>query len=399
MSITKKQAIVAAALVAAGAFAMFGILYQPGSHDDGDGHGHGQESDNGTRTTEEGHDDEGVIKLTAEQTAQSDIRVSIAGPGTITPSTRFPGEIRFNADRLAHVVPRVAGIVEAVSADLGQTVKGGQVLAMIASTSLSDLRSELTAAQRRAELADQTFKREERLWNEKVSAEQEFLQAKTAREEANIAVQNARQKLAAVGAGPVASGLNQYALRAPFEGVIIAKHMTLGEAVTETEQAFTIADLRTVWAEFIVAPKDLPVVSVGEKVRISTSAFSQTTEGTVDYVGPLIGDQTRTATARVTLQNPGALWRPGLFITAEVMAKPQPVAIAVPASAIQTVDNSSTIFLVVPEGFKAQKVQVGRSDGVSVEVTGGLAPGQRYAATNTFTLKAELGKSEAEHAH
>ncbi|RZS86575.1 efflux RND transporter periplasmic adaptor subunit [Pigmentiphaga kullae] len=399
MSITKKQTIVAAAIVAAGGLAMFGIFYPWGSHDAGDGHGHGQEGEKSAESKEEGHDDEGVIKLTAEQITQSDIQVAIAAPGTVASSTRFPGEIRFNADRLAHVVPRVAGIVEAVSADLGQTVKGGQVLATIVSANLSDLRSALTTAQRRAELADQTYKREERLWNEKVSAEQEFLQAKTAREEASIAVQNARQKLAAVGAGAAASGLNQYALRAPFEGVVIAKHMTLGEAVNETDQAFTIADLRTVWAEFIVAPKDLPVVAVGEKVRISTSAFSQTTEGTVGYVGPLIGDQTRTATARVTLENPGSLWRPGLFITAEVMAKPQPVAIAVPATAIQTVDNSSTIFLAVPEGFKAQKVQTGRTDGTSVEVTGGLEPGQRYAATNTFTLKAELGKSEAEHAH
>ncbi len=90
----------------------------------------------------------------------------------------FPGEIRFDEDRTAHVVPRVSGVVEAVKVDLGQSVKKGQVLAVIASQQISDQRSELNAAQRRQELARLTLQREKKLWEDRISAEQDYLQAR-----------------------------------------------------------------------------------------------------------------------------------------------------------------------------------------------------------------------------
>lgn len=104
------------------------------------------------------------------------------------------------------------GVVEAVQAELGQAVKRGQVLAVIASQQISDLRSEQQAAQRRLELARLTFQREQQLWQERISAEQDYLQARQALQEAEIALANARQKVAAVG--PAGAG-NRYELRAP----------------------------------------------------------------------------------------------------------------------------------------------------------------------------------------
>ncbi|MFH5256279.1 efflux RND transporter periplasmic adaptor subunit, partial [Burkholderia semiarida] len=97
---------------------------------------------------------------------------------------QLPGEIRFNEDRTAHVVPRVAGIAETVPANLGQNVKKGQLLAVLSSAAVSEQRSELLAASKRLELARTTFAREKQLWEEKVSAEQDYLQARQALREA-----------------------------------------------------------------------------------------------------------------------------------------------------------------------------------------------------------------------
>lgn len=393
---TRKQTAIAAAIVVVGMLAIFGVLRGTANQGGGDASIKGESSSSKDGTE---HELEGLVRLNDTQVRESNIAVTQAGPGTIRVFREFPGEIRFNADRLAHVVPRLAGVVESVSADLGQRVRKGQTLAVIASTGLSDLRSELMAAQRRAALANRTYEREKQLWEQRVSAEQEYLQAGAAREEAMIAVQNARQKLNAIGVPTEASALNRYAMLAPFEGVITEKHMTLGEAVTEADPSFTIADLSTVWAEFIVAPQDLGAVRVGERVTITSSAMSESTEGTVSYVGPLIGDQTRTATARVTLVNPGGAWRPGLFITVRVRQEDQQVPVVVKADALQMLDDKPTLFKAVSGGFKAQAVVQGRSDGTLVEIKEGLEPGERYASSNTFTLKAELGKSEAEHAH
>jgi len=301
------------------------------------------------------------------------------------------------------VVPRLAGVVESISANLGQAVEKGQVIAVIASTALSEQRSELLSAQKRLELARTTFAREKHLWEAKISAEQDYLQARQVMREMEIAVQNAQQKLIALGASPTvpanSGSLNRYEIRAPFDGMVVEKHIALGEAVKEDASIFTISDLSTVWAEIIVSAKDLNVVQVGKQVTIKATAFDSTASGTLSYVGALMGEQTRTATARVTLDNPQMAWRPGLFITVDLPAKESDVPIAVASDAIQMVKNQATIFIRVPGGFVAQPVTTGLSDGKVTEIAAGLMPGTEYAVNGSFVIKSEQGKSSAEHSH
>jgi len=339
------------------------------------------------------------VKLDPAQIRQADIAVRVVGPGSIQSVTRFQGEVRFNEDRTAHVVPRLAGVAEAVPANLGETVKQGQLLAVVTSTALSEQRSELLTAQRRREAAQATYDREKKLWEGRISAEQDYLQARTALQEADIALQNARQKLDAVGAGGKfggGAGLNRFEIRAPFDGTIVEKHLALGEAVKEDASIFTVADLRTVWAEFAVSPKDLETVRVGQKVVVSSSAFDSQAEGTVSYVGALLGEQTRTARARVTLGNPRGAWRPGLFVTVAVLGDRRSAPLVVSADALQTVDDKPVVFKAVPGGFVSMPVTIGRNDGTNVEVLQGLRAGDRVASSNTFVLKADLGKSSVE---
>ncbi|WP_423195653.1 MULTISPECIES: efflux RND transporter periplasmic adaptor subunit [unclassified Cupriavidus] len=340
-----------------------------------------------------------TVRLTADQVAQAGIAIAAAGPGSVQASLEFPGEIRFNEDRTAHVVPRLAGVVESVPANIGQAVRKGQLLAVIASTALSDQRSELLAAQRRLELARTTYTREKRLWEEKISAEQDYLVARNALQEAEISVHNARQKLTAIGADAGSGALNRFELRAPFDGIVVEKHLALGEAVAADANIFTISDLNSVWAEFVVSARDLGSVRVGERASIRSTAFDGTAEGKVSYVGSLLGEQTRTAKARVTLTNPGMAWRPGLFVTVSVRGADVTVPVAVSADAVQEIEGRTVVFVATADGFAVRPVKTGRSNGKLVEIADGLAAGARYAAANSFVLKAELGKSGTEHSH
>ena len=171
--------------------------------------------------------------------------------------------------------------------------------------------------------------------------------------------------------------------------------MALGEAVKEDASIFTLSDLRSVWAEFAVAPKDLAMVRVGQKVVVTSSAFESKVEGTVSYVGALLGEQTRTARARVTLSNPQGAWRPGLFVTVSVLGDSQAAPLVVSAEALQTIENKPVVFKAVQGGFAVTPVKVGRTDGKNVEVLGGLKAGDKVASSNTFVLKADLGKASA----
>ncbi|WP_439893211.1 efflux RND transporter periplasmic adaptor subunit (plasmid) [Ralstonia sp. 25C] len=339
-----------------------------------------------------------TLAMTAEAITNAKIGVETAGATELRTEVVLPGEIRLNEDRTAHVVPRVAGVAEKVAVELGQPVTRGQLLAVLSSPALSDQRSELQAAQQRLALAQETHAREKRLWEQGIAAEQDYQQARTALQEARIAADNARQKLAAIGAAPAGSALNRFELRAPFDGVVVAKHLSQGEAVQAETAVFTVADLRTVWADFSVTAKDLEAVTANAAATVRATATGTSVQGKVSYVGALLGEQTRTAPARVTLDNPKLAWRPGMFVNVSVESGRAPVPVAVRADAVQTVDDKPSVFVPVPTGFEVRPVKTGRTDGTWTEILEGLPAGTRYAAANSYVLKAEAGKS-ADHGH
>ncbi|MFQ5426944.1 MAG: efflux RND transporter periplasmic adaptor subunit, partial [Gaiellales bacterium] len=257
------------------------------------------------------------------------IVVVAAGPGTIERFVSLPGEVRPNADRLAHIVPRYSGIVTDVRAHIGDTVKEHQVLALIESD----------------------------------------------------------------------ESLAPYELRTLIPGTIIAKHITLGEAVSRDVDTYVIADLGTVWVDLTVYQRDVARVRVGQQVLITSGHGLPTVSGTIGYVTPVVDETTRTATARVVLPNRDGAWRPGMFITARVLIGEDRVAVAVPRAAIHTFEDRTVVFLETPGGFTPEPVRLGRAGETHVEVLSGLEPGERYVSQGGFTLKAELGKAAFGEGH
>ncbi len=351
---------------------------------------------------------EGGIELPSGAVEEAGIKVKPAGPAALKTALALPGEIQLNPRRVAHVVPRVEGVVVEVRKELGDTVKQGEVLAVLESRELAELKSQYLVALGRLDLARASFAREERLWKEKISAEQDYLVAKKERAEAEIVEEAAAQKLHALSitkaelraiASGAATPFSRYALQAPFEGEVVEKHLALGETAQADAGVFTITDLSTVWAEITVYAKDLLSVQVGQAVTVRAADTAYTASGKVFYMGRLVGEQTRSAKAYVEIPNPQRRWRPGLFVTVEVVQEEVEVPVAVVAEAIQTHQDRPVVFVAHKDLFEVRPVILGRRDGEWVEVREGLSAGERYAAQNSFILKSELGKSAATHEH
>ena len=178
---------------------------------------------------------EGRVRMAEAKAKAAGIELRTAGPAKIRSTLQLQGEIQFNQDRVAHVVPRLAGVVVKTAKNLGDQVKKGELLAILESQTLADLKSEHHATQTRLEMARGTFEREKRLWEEKVSAQQDFLASRQALTEAEIAHRNAEQKLLALGltheavmSSTGADGLTRYEIRAPLDGVVTEKHLAVG---------------------------------------------------------------------------------------------------------------------------------------------------------------------------
>lgn len=338
------------------------------------------------------------IPFTDAQVVAADIALRTAGAARLETFVRLPGEVKLDEDRTAHVTPRVDGIVQAVQANLGQQVRKGQLLAVVASADVSEQRSGLAAAEKRAALARAVYESEKKLWEDKVSARQDYLRAEQEWQEASIAVQNARQKLVAIGASGSGKGpFNRLEIRAPFDGLIVDKHIAVGEAVGAETKVFTVSDLRQVWAEVVVPAKDLEIVRVGTDAVLHSAASGAAAKGKVSFVSAMIGEQTRAARARVVLDNPQLAWRPGLFVDVDVVTGSAEVPVAVEKEALQVLNGAQVVFQRSGQAFMPVPVTVGRSDGKLVEITSGLRKDAQYAAAHSFTIKAEQGKGAAEH--
>ncbi|TVL98924.1 MAG: efflux RND transporter periplasmic adaptor subunit [Candidatus Brocadia sp. WS118] len=351
---------------------------------------------------------EGRIELAPEAVQSAGIVVETAGSVQMKTVLELPGEIELNADKVVHVVPRVSGVVTEVYKNLGDEVKHGEVIAVIDSRELAELRSDYLASIKREELAQATFERIERLWKEKISSEKDYLASRQALSEARINLHEVTHKLLALGlsqndlnsiSDKEDADFTRYEIRVQFDGVVIEKHISIGESVKEDADILVLADLSTVWVGVTVYAKDLKIVKVGQNVAVRSKVLGLEVDGTLTYIGPLVGEETRTARGIVVVQNPEGQWRPGLFVTVEIVQEEVLVPVAIPVDAIQTLGDKSVVFLQFGNQFEARPLELGRSDGQWVEVLHGLSPGEKYVARNSFILKAELGKAGATHEH
>jgi cobalt-zinc-cadmium efflux system membrane fusion protein len=192
--------------------------------------------------------------------------------------------------------------------------------------------------------------------------------------------------------------LAPYSLKTAIDGVVLEKHLTRGEAVDREKQAFVVADLRSVWVDLAVYQKDLGRLAIGQRVRIHAVGEGPDAEGAISYLTPAVDRMTRTATARVVLENAERKFLPGMFVTAHTLEAGE-ATVAVPRDAVQSFEGQPSVFVETDAGLAPRPVTLGREGDSRIEIVSGLAAGERIAVTNTFLLKAELAKAEAEHEH
>jgi cobalt-zinc-cadmium efflux system membrane fusion protein len=314
------------ALVIALLIGVGGVACDSTSRDTPDGERHTQPT-NATQPEEPRHDE--LVSLTDAEIEEFQLRIAPVGKATIERFIEVPGVVRANEDRLAHIVPRFAGIVTEVRKRIGDRVKSGETLAVIESS----------------------------------------------------------------------QSLSPYSLKTLLDGVIIEKHVTRGEAVTPESQAFVVADLETVWIDLSVYQRDLTRIRAGQPARVLAGHGLPEAQGVVSYVTPVVDERTRTATARIVLDNPEGFWRPGMFATAEVSVERSEVEIAVPASSLQSRGDETLVFVRSDAGFRPRRVTIGRRDSRWVEIREGLAPGEEIVVQGGFTVNSELLRNEIGGGH
>jgi cobalt-zinc-cadmium efflux system membrane fusion protein len=186
--------------------------------------------------------------------------------------------------------------------------------------------------------------------------------------------------------------LSKYSIKAPISGWIIEKDVTPGEFVSEENPIYVIADLSHVWVNLAVYPKDANKIKPGQTVILHAIGSDLWTEGTIEYLTPVLDARTRSMTARIVLPNPENTWRPGTFVHADIVVPGSGEEhLLVEKDAVQILNDERVVF--VPEDevhFRPIPVETGESDPRFIEILRGLDEGMEYVVTGAFELKASV---------
>lgn len=350
---------------------------------------------------------ENTIDMPQDQIKELGIQTKHAGSGELSVTISTRGKIILHPDKLVRVLPKISGVAKEAKKNIGDDVKEDEILAILESREMADIKANYLAAKEKLALAFSLLEREKRLNEKKISAEQDYLTAKSAYEEAKINYQLTKQKLYAFGVNEEeiqalsnerSPDLRIYDIRSPINGLIITRHITKGEFVENNTTIYEIADLSKIWIEIGIYPKDLIRVRKGQFVEVFLPD-GKSAAAKIIYLSPIIQDETITANAIAEIENPNENWRPGSFVKVNIATEKISVPILIPKDALQEIEGKEFVFVKTPAGFEKRQVQLGVNNGTHVEILSGLGQGEEYASSNTFLLKADLSKREAGHEH
>jgi len=367
-----------------------------GDHEDHEGQEHAAEQE------------ENEVHLTQEQIQALDLKIGLAGEGTLNQTLLARGKIILHPDRLVHIIPKVSGVALEAFVNIGDSVEEHERLALLESREMAEIKATYLSALSKHRLAEAAMQREEKLYKEQISSTEEYLRAKNEFEVALIVVQLSAQKLQSFGlseqeieelANQKDANLRLYAIHSPLKGTVVMRHITVGEFIENTTPVYEVADLDLVWVEIGIYPKDLYEVKEGQTVNVILPTNNKSYPARLMFVSPIVADETITAKAVAVLDNKERLWRPGVFVKVEVDLGKKIVPMVVPVESIQNSEGKDFIFVVSPHGFEKRFVKVGEQDSENAQILSGLERGESYVINQTFLLKAELGKSSAQHEH
>jgi cobalt-zinc-cadmium efflux system membrane fusion protein len=214
-----------------------------------------------------------------------------------------------------------------------------------------------------------------------------------AEHEALRAERRAAEKAVAAFGASLASEVGILPLRSPVAGRVIMAKASRGQTVEPSDTLFEVADLSTVWVELMVFERDLDRVRAGDEVEIlPAAAAKEPVRGILAHVGDLVDPDTRSAIARVDVDNRKGLLRPGQSTSARIHTRALvQKTLVIPKAGVTFVDGKATALVLLSPGLvEPRAIEVGAEDGENVVIRKGLRPGEAVVTEGLFALKSEI---------
>ena len=313
------------------------------------------------------------FKLTPNAMALANIQTTVVGNGSEENRIiKLSGKIAENEEANAVQVSYFSGRIERLNISFaGEEVRKGQLLATIYSPELYAAQQELITASSLKESQPALYKavrNKLKLWK---LSENQINQIETS--------------------GKV---IENFPVYATVSGTVTEKLVEQGDYIKQGQPLLKIANLNTVWANFDVYENQIEQFKKGQEVKVTTNAYpNKQFKGTVDFIDPVLNSKTRTVDLRVVLNNKEAIFKPGMFVSAEIESDKinSNEVITVPSSAVLWTGERSVVYIKSNPNepvFELKEVTLGNKIGDNYEVLDGLSSGNEIVTNGTFTVDA-----------
>jgi len=345
----------------------------------------------------------GEVWVTDQQLTDGHIAVQPVGVHAVGNDVVTSGKVTFDDLRVAHVFSPVTGRVSRILADPGARVKKGAPLVAIQSPDVGNAFADLSKAEAELTAVQHDFQRTKELYEAHAGSQKDFEAAQDNYSKAKAEIERARQKARLFRGGGADAVTQEFVLRAPIEGDVIARNVNPGAEVQgqysggTAAELYTIGELDRVWVIADVFEMDLARLKKGANVTIRVVAYpAEVFTGVVDWISDLLDPMSRTARVRCEVENPKRQLKPEMYATVTI-AVPGVQALAVPINAILRLSDQTTVFVEqgrTPDGrlrFVRRLVSAGDDEGTSmVPIAHGLQAGERVVTSGAILLSGML---------
>lgn len=363
-----------------------------------------------------------VIQISADAVKSANIQVITIEEKAASSELNTIAEIRADENRVFHINPAIPGRIIEDRVLLGDIIKQGQAVAVLQNVEVAKVNAEfihqlhqnevsVQQAKTKLALAKKTLEREKKLLEEGISPRKDYFQAESdyqlaqselegLQEHAVHIKSEAKALLGAYGSrlGSIHSEkINTNSpLISPRPGIVTKKNVTLGDMVNPEETLYEVADLNRVWLDITLYPQNIEQVKLGQKVSFTSDALpDQIFTGTINYLQPVAMEASQTFIARAFLDNPKLLLKPGVLGQATIQTGAHSSQPFVPEMAVQRYGKETFIFKVKKNGqYLKQTVELGDKVADGYLVQSGVKAGDKIVGKGSFTLKAEMLKSQ-----
>jgi cobalt-zinc-cadmium efflux system membrane fusion protein len=299
------------------------------------------------------------------------------------------GSIAPDENKMVKIFPLVSGVAQDVRVQLGDVVQKGQTLAIMRSAEMAGYTKDYISSEADIRNTKRVLESTQDLYKSGLASQKDFEQA-----------QSDYQKAVAEGkrAGAVISinksNENGYEVKTPLTGFVVEKNLTSNTQVRadNSQNLFTIADLSTVYVLVNVYESDISKIQTGDPVKVTTLSYpDKTFDGKIDRIDNMLDPDNKVMHARIKINNPGNLLKPGMFANIMIKAKSGEDLPEISSNAL-VFDNDKNYVIVVDGKAKVhiQPIEIAKTVEDRAYISKGLKPGDRIVASRQAYLYESL---------